>query len=325
MTFQPTRQMIHVDVPLRNLSIKYQQDQTEYVSANVFPSVPVNRQSDRYIVFKKGDWFRTVAAKRAPGTPSIGTKYDIDNTPTYFCDRWSVHHKIPIEHYANADDGLRLEDNGQQIVTRNLLIRRELVFLRQFMRTGIWQGYLPGDFSPIANGSGAWNSSTSNPQLDIDNMKRSIHGQTGWTPNTFVATSDIYFALRNHPALKDVFKYTRPGILDTALLAQVFGIERFFIINAVLNTAQEGQPDVMNYMASNTFLLCYAPPAPSLEAPSAGYTFEWTGLEGSGGTNTTIEKWYEQNIKSWMIEGEMAFDMRSTGLDLGVLGVNVLQ
>lgn len=323
MPLQPSRNQLHVNVPLRNLSIQYMQDQTEFVAADVFPVVNVQQQSNVYYVYRKGDWFRTVASKRAPATASVGTGYSLDNSPSYFCDRWAAHHDIPDEDFDNSDFGLDVENDAVDLVTRNLLIRRELVFVKQFMRTNTWTGHAGGDYTGTS-GSGYWNSSNSNPPLDIDNLKRGVHATTGYTPNTLVMTSDILYALRNHPLMIDKFKYTQPGILDQQMIAMVFGVPRVFIVNAILNTAQEGQTDNLNYMASNTFLLCYAAPSPGLKKASAGYTFSWTGRIGAGGYNSTIEKWYMQELKATRVEGEMAFDMRATGLDLGVLGTNVL-
>lgn len=329
---QPTRYEQHVNKPLTDISVAYIQDEDVFVHAKVFPEVPVKKQSDRYFVYTKDYWFRTVAAKRAPATQSVGTGYRIDNTPNYFCDVWAVHHDIPIEDYENYDDPLDPEADATELVTRNLLLRKEKLFMAQYMSTNIWQGFLvagsPTDFAPNTSGGGFWDSPTSTPIADIDKLKASIQSITGYVPNRLVLAQNVFYVLRNHPSVQDRIKYTQRGVIaqsELNILADLFGVEQVLVAGAVVNNALEGAPASMAFMATNSFLLCYAAPAPSLRKPSAGYVFNWTGRGGAGAFGNTIESWYMQEIKAWRIEGEMSFQMAQVGKDLGVYGTNVLQ
>jgi hypothetical protein len=45
---QPTASDVHVNTPLTNISIAYMQMQSEYKAADIFPIVPVSKQTDRY-------------------------------------------------------------------------------------------------------------------------------------------------------------------------------------------------------------------------------------------------------------------------------------
>ena len=61
----PNRSDIHIDKALTNLSVKYFQDASNFIADKVFPVVPVAKQSDRYFMYKKEDWFRDDARLRA--------------------------------------------------------------------------------------------------------------------------------------------------------------------------------------------------------------------------------------------------------------------
>ena len=63
---QPTPSDVHVDAILTNISVAYIQDQNYFIANKVFPSIPVEKQSDKYFKYTKGDWFRDEAAVRAP-------------------------------------------------------------------------------------------------------------------------------------------------------------------------------------------------------------------------------------------------------------------
>ena len=102
---QPTPSDVHVNAPLTNVSIAYMQDQSEFIADKAFPGIPVKKQSDRYYSYDKGNWFRANAQRRAPGAESAGSGWTIDNTPTYYCDVWALHHDVDdqVRAFAGAD------------------------------------------------------------------------------------------------------------------------------------------------------------------------------------------------------------------------------
>jgi hypothetical protein len=325
---QPTRADVHVNRPLTDLSVAYIQRAQDFIADKVFPIVPVMKQSDRYFVYTKDWWFRSGAAKRAPASESAGGGFHIDNTPTYFADVWAWHTDVDDQTRSNADEPVDLDRDATLFVTQTILLRREIQFVNQYMKRGIWQGYLVSsvatDFQPNVNGNGYWDSSTSNPMADVDYLKQSVKSQTGFLPNCLINADDVFFALRNNAAVLDRIKYTQRGIVSEELLAALFGVEKYLVASAVQNTSQEGQTGSFGFLVQNSFLLVYANPAPSILQPSAGYIFSWQGLFGAGAQGNRIKVFRMEHLEADRIEGEMAFDMHLVGADLGVYGYNVL-
>lgn len=325
---QPTRSDVHVNRPLTNLSIAYIQRAQDFIADKVFPPVPVMKQSDRYFSYTKDWWFRAQAAKRAPGSESAGGGFKIDNTPSYFADVWAWHTDVDDQTRANTDDPVDLDRDSTLFVTQVLLLRREIQWAVRYMALGVWQGYAPGgvaaDFRPNVDGDGYWDVSSSNPMADVDLLKQSIKSQTGFLPNCLVVADNIFFALRNNASVLDRIKYTQRGIVSEELLAALFGVDKFLVSSAVLNSAQEGQTGSFGFLVANLALLAYANPAPSIMQPSAGYVFSWQGLFGAGAQGNRIKTFRMEHLASDRIEGEMAFDMKLVGADLGALLKNVL-
>jgi hypothetical protein len=325
---QPTRSDVHVNRPLTNISIAYIQRAEDFIADKVFPIVPVMKQSDRYFVYDKSFWFRTEAAQRAPASESAGSGFKIDNTPTYFANVWAHHMDVDDQTRANQDQPVDLDRDATLFVTQNLILRREKVFMAKYFVTGLWYGYVPSgvrtDFAPNVNGNGYWNASGSNPMADVDFLKSSIKSQTGFLPNCLVVSNDVFFALRNNASVLDRIKYTQRGIVSEELLAALFGVEKFLVASAVQNTAQQGQVGSYGFLSVNQFLLVYSNPAPSILQPSAGYIFSWQGLFGAGAQGNRIKTFRMEHLEADRIEGEMAFDMKDVAVDLGVLGVNVI-
>ena len=56
--YTPTPGDVHVNTPLTQISIAYLQQQDQFVAAQVCPVIPVAKQSDRYYVYNRGDFFR---------------------------------------------------------------------------------------------------------------------------------------------------------------------------------------------------------------------------------------------------------------------------
>ena len=87
-------------------------------------------------------------------------------------------------------------------------------------------------------------------------------------------------------------------------------------MDAIMNTANEGATNAHSYIGgSKAALLVYAAPRPGLYTPSAGYTFLWNGLLGSGATGQRITRMRMPAIKSDRLEIEQAFDHKVVSAD----------
>lgn len=307
---QPTRGDVHVNKPLTNLSIAYIQKPNDFIADKAFPIVPVMKQSDRYFSYTKDYWFRTGSQKRAPGAESAGGGFAIDNTPNYFCDVWAFHKDVDDQTRANADEPINLDRDATRFVTQNHLLRKEIIFKSQYMKTGVWGT----DYTP----STLWSASGSDPVRDIDVKKSLVKSTTAYVPNVMIVTDDVLQILKSNASILDRIKYTQRGLVTEELLASLFGVEKFLVASAVLNSAKEGQTASMDFLMKNMGLLVYAAPAPSILEPSGGYTFSWQGLFGAGAAGNRIKSFRMEHLASDRIEGEMAFDMKLVGSDLGV-------
>lgn len=318
---QPQRSQVHVNRPLTNISIAFIQKAQDFIADKVFPNVPVLKQSDKYFTYDKKAWFQTQAKKRGPGTESAGSGYNIDADNVYFADVWAVHKDVDDQTRENADQPLDMDRDATLFVTQQLMLRREKEFVRKYLQTGVWTGG-GGDYTPTPK----WNAANSDPMGDIDSLKSSIKKQTGFAPNTLLVSDDVFYALRNNPAVLDRIKYTQRGIVTEELLASLFGVEKFLVASAVEDLDPEALVDAndMQFLFSNKFLLVHSSPSPSILTPTAGYIFSWVGLFGAGAAGNRIKTFRMEQLESDRIEGEMAFDMKLIASDLGVLGIDVL-
>lgn len=326
----PTLSEVHVNRPLTNLMVQYQQSLEAYVADKVFPIVPVQFRSDKYFTVPKDAWFKAMAEERAPATESVGINYHINSDNEYNCKVYAVHYDLADQIRKNFDSPLAADSSAMRFVVRNLMNKREKVFVDTFMQPGVWSGanatgsIVNTDYDVTADGHGAWNTDSSDPMADITDAQTYAESKTGYVLDQLTMTKDCFDALRNNASVLDRIKYTQRGVVSQDILASLLGVKRINVVRAVLNTAQTGKTANMGFIASNGWLLSYSPEAPSIQDASAGYCFTWINYLGAsalGNTMTTIPMPLK---KADRFEGEMCFDFRVVAPDLGVFGKNAI-
>src|SRR5688500_8184161 len=90
---QPTLRDVHTDSILTNVLVSYLNRGRGFVSTRAFPIVSVDKQSDKYYIYPKGDWFRDEAQKRRSGAESVGSGYTL-SSDTYYADVWAIHKDV---------------------------------------------------------------------------------------------------------------------------------------------------------------------------------------------------------------------------------------
>ena len=322
---QPTQSQVHVNAPLTNISVAYIQSQADFIADKVFPLVPVDKQSDIFWLYTKGDWFRDEAVQRAAATESAGGGYSVDSTNTYACKVFAFHKDVPDQVRSNADAALDMDRDATLFITQRLILRRERVWTETYMTTGIWGTTVTGTASSPTAGSTFvyWDDyANSDPITDIKVGRMKIKKNTGFRANTLVIGEEAYESLRNHPDIVDRYKYTSSQVVTADMIARLFEVDRLLIAGAVYNTTVEGATDSFDWVVGKSALLCYSAPNPGLMTPSAGYTFAWKGLSGMGYA-TAIKNFRMEHLEADRIEGQSAFDCKLVASDLGYYFNNV--
>lgn len=309
---QPSPSDVHVDAILTNISVAYIQEQGAFIANRVFPNLPVEKQSDKYFKYNKGDWFRDEAQKRAPATESVGSGYNL-STDTYSADVYAFHKDVDDQTRANADNPLNPDRDATTFVTQRMLLRQEIEWTSTYFTTGVWATDKTGavDFTQ-------WdNYSSSDPIEDIEDGKATMWSQTGFLPNTLVLGYDVFRQLKNHPDIVDRIKYTSAETVTEGILARYFGVDNVFVSRAIKNTGAEGGADSFASVAGKNAALFYVAPSAGILVPTAGYQFVWRGVSDGMGQNIGITRFRMPELRSDRIEAQMAWDYKVVASDLG--------
>jgi predicted NAD/FAD-binding protein len=86
-----------------------------------------------------------------------------------------------------------------QYCIQKLLIKRERIFINNFVKAGVWSTNLTGvSGTPSTNQFKQWSASGSTPVKDVDSWCNTIEGLTGEWPNVLAIAPDVLSALKSN-------------------------------------------------------------------------------------------------------------------------------
>lgn len=310
----PTPSDVHVNRPLTNVMINWSIDVGRFAYNRTFPTVNSDKQSDRYFVWDRADVFRDEAVEIGPGdsTPETVARLSDDS---FYCKVYGVKEKVPDQTARNADSPLNLKRAATRRVTSKAHLKAEKIWTAAFFVTGVWDVDLVGttDFVKFAA------PATGSPATMIRQQMIRPLVLLGFNPKDLTLTIgyDVFEVFLDHSDFLERYENTQSAILNQQLIAAVLGIKEVIVAMSVENTAKEGAAATMAFIHGDSMLLTYSPPAASIDEPSAGYTFKWTGLfPGSQGMG--IWNWYDIDKKSDMVEAQIACSSKVTASECGI-------
>lgn len=314
-----TPSSVHLDQPLTNLTIAYVQDQSNFIADKVFPTVGVQKQSDKYYIYDRDNMNRTGDVKAlAPRTEvnRIGMSLSTDS---YYADVYGLGMDFDQQTLANEDAALDIRSAGATTLVNRLLIHREEQFASTFFANGVWgSGSTPSNlWSDYTNGT---------PIQDVTVARRTMQLKSGgYKPNTMVVGKEVRDILINHPdilaRLNGGATVSNTALITNAKLAEIFEVENFYVMEAVKNNSVEGVAESNAFIGGKHALLVNTASNAGLMTPMAGATFAWNTLDGVNNLGITVESYSDDALKRMQvaehIQVKMAYDMKVTGADLG--------
>jgi hypothetical protein len=300
---KPTYQQYHIDVPLTNISIAY--NPQTFIHEQVFPVVPVERITDKYFIFNKGDWLRREAQPRGPGTRAVRGGYSL-STSQYTCIEYAFATPVTDEQVRNSNNPLNPLRDGTEFVTRQLHAELESKVAADAFGTGWSSSSTPGV---------TWDNPSSTPIEDVEVGFETIVAAIGAMPNVGVIGYNVLSDFKNHPDIVDRIRGAAgpqsPAIVSLNAIAALFGLDKLLVGTQIENTAAEGATDSLSFIWGKHMLLAYVVGGASLGTPNAGYVMTYK--------NRVIERYREDQEKQDVIAGMWSFDVKLTATDAGYL------
>lgn len=329
---QPDAGDVHVDRLLTNIGIGW--NPGGHIADEVFPRVPVDKQSDIYLKYGKSAFARDESSAaaatgannmlRAPGAKAAVTGFNTDLTNRFYCPNYAIGWELPDEVAMNADNPIQLERAGTILITNLQRLARDRKFVADFMKTSVW-----GTDATI---SAKWNDyGASSPIEDMRTQLRLVRRGALATPGgraCITMGALVWDRLADHPDLLDRIKYTERGIVAPDLLASLLSTSLQFPVDvkvglSVFTADEEGTAEASVTYADvwdDDVLFTYRPPGDSANVmfPSSGYTFVWAAAAAGGGGVEWMRRIREERERVTVLESHGYWDQVATDTTTGV-------
>lgn len=262
----------HFDVPLGNMAVSAFANGVEDLIGNqIFPAVPVQKESDKYYTIDKDAFLRDDDALRAPKTQARRIEFEV-SSDAYLVRNFALANEEPIENLANADNPIQLRENSVRLVT-NKLLRAQEIRIADLLTCADNLGS-----GTALTGTAKWNDYVaSDPLGDVATGHAFIRQQTGLMANTAILDWDTLTVLKRHPVILDLFKYTAGGVATEGNIQEVLDVDRILIGKAIKQNALEGNTSSsMTNVWANVCILAHLEQGVSMQTRTLGLRFQWT-------------------------------------------------
>lgn len=312
---------------LTNLCLAFFQEQRGFVSTRVFPTVPVPLSSAHYYEFDKGDLARdNVARKPEFGhvAPAVFGKRD----KYYHCEVDQVItgvDQISSLDYSRTNAPAIIDPRRAKVrfIAEQMKIHLDRKWAAKYFNAASWTNVYTGvDTTPTGNQFYFFDSDNSDPVKFFNALGNRMLIAGLRKPNKAVFGVNVFAALQTNPSILERIKYqgseANPADVTENVLAQLFKLKEIVVAEAVYNAAPVGAENDMQFICNaDDVLLTYTTDAPSIDEPSAGYTFTWDML-GNGQWTAVQQYLGEESTHTEFIEGLLCTDPEITCPDLGV-------
>lgn len=302
---KPTTTQVHRDAALTNFSISI--DRAEFIADKVFPQLTVSKESDQYPTWSQADLLRNEMERRAPGTRGAIAEQGL-SWSTYRTVQWALSADIPDETARNADAVLDVRKAKVRMLKYKSLLSREIGFASTFFTSGVWDSD-----AAVTPGADQWNNyATSSPLPDIETRRQAMRSAVGFSPNVGILGDAAWSKLKFHPDLLNGIKNLGRGVATVADLANLTGIQTWYIGTAIYNTSAEGvSSPVKADVWGKSMLLLYVEPTVGVEVATAGVTFSLRN------EMDFIRRWYDDECEKEVVQIKSSYQQAATAASLG--------
>lgn len=288
---------LHIDVALSNMAMGYRP--ANFIADMIFPTVQVDKQSNLYLVFDRTDRTRVEDTTRAPGTLARRVTENIGSA-SYFAKNYALAAAAVLEDKLNAD-AMQLATliNGKTTYLLDKLLLDWEVRIANLVTSGSNVGSYAAPTSAWNLGGGTTNGA---PLANINTAIDNVNGATGMYPNVIAFGLDAWKSFRRDTTVRNlIFGVNNGGgYPSTVQAANLLGVDKVLVGGAYQNTGQENVAESLSAVWKDNVLVFYAPPTPSIDRPSFGYSFRWAA---PGLPNMQVERHpYDPRTKSEDIE-----------------------
>ena len=256
---------VHVDGPLTNLALQFRN--RSFVAEEVFPVVPVVKESDLYYTFSREE-LRDVDTRRAAGALAKEIEW-VPSTASYVAEEYALRHLLADRIQQNADAAV-----NPRVNTTNKLMK--WIQLGQEKRVQTVAQATGNSVATVA-ASPKWDGTSPTIEKDIDTAKDSVRNNAGVEPNAILLAENVKDVVKRDTTLRDLIRYVinlgagnRELLMNGELPPVLFNLA-VIVAGATEDTSKVGASSTIAKIWNDAVPVFYRETAVSLDTVTWGY------------------------------------------------------
>lgn len=256
---------VHVNQPLTNFALQFRN--RAFVAEELFPVVPVVKESDLYYTFSREE-LRDVDTRRAAGALAKEIEW-VPSTATYTAEEYALRHLLPDRIVNNADSPVRPRINTVAKLMKWIMLGQEKRVQQIAQNSN-------NSIATVA-ASPKWDGTSPTIEKDIDTAKDSVRNNAGVEPNAILLAENVKDVVKRDSTLRDLIRYVinlgagnRELLMNGELPPVMFNLA-IIIAGAVEDTSKFGASSSIAKIWGDSVPVFYREMSPSLDAITWGY------------------------------------------------------
>lgn len=226
--------------PVEEYSIKYINEQKDYVAEEVFPSVVVSKTATKKYQYDLSS-FREVETRSSSKAAANKVDYGVF-TSNLTTELHKLAGDVDPRDETNADAPVAdMEFDQAENILQRLLIKRERL-MNTLVSTA---ASYPADLTATLGAGAVWTSAGGDPENDAKTAHAAIFARCGKLADSIMLSQTGYLSLRYAPSLRDRVKYTKATAVSDEDLKSLLNVQNIYVSRARYNNSIEGAADSM--------------------------------------------------------------------------------
>ncbi len=304
--------VVHNDSMLTSMSVAYKNE--EFIGTKLMPIVKVGKLSDKYYVYNKRDRLgvpdTSVDSRSRPNEIA-----ESRSTATYSCKGYALMNFVDQLTLANQDAPLNEMVDLTASINDLLDLDEEIRIANILTNSANFSGQ-----TTALSGSDRWDSASGGDIVkNIQDAAASMwmgHGPTRLVGYTSLEVANVLY---RHPQIRDLFKYTAPGLATSTLVANYLGLDELLIGKARKDAANEGATVSYSRVWGKVLGILRVATSPGLRTAAYGFTLRFG--------DKTSQQWFDPAVGTrggYYAKVGMEEDHKIVAVDAGYLFTTVI-
>ena len=266
----PPPDNLHVDTVLSNLSLRYMNE--SMIADLVLPVVKVNKRSDKYVVYEKGQSYRLIDSSVGPKAQPNEVDWEV-GTQNYSVNDYALAEYLPIESVDNADTPIEPRMDTNDFLNEWLALDREVRVAKIVFAAANYDTANKVDHS--GDTEYQWNIDSGNP---VEEVLASVEG-CFVRANTLVFGQAAWQAFRTHKKVLDAVKSSNRhqaaggGLATAPEVAALFEVDNVYVGRARYISSKRGQANVYARVWGKAMAALHIKKNPGVRSITFGVSF----------------------------------------------------